>query len=479
MNAVSETIWTAKEAAEATGGRFAKEWAATSLSIDSRTVEPGALFVAIRGDNSDGHAYVKDALAKGAVAAVVDHVPEDVAGDAPLLIVADTFEALQELGYASRNRCGGKMIAVTGSVGKTGTKEFLAAALEGQGQTHASKASYNNHWGVPYTLANMHAGTDFGVFEVGMNHLHEITPLSRQVRPHVAIITTVEPVHIENFDSEQQIADAKGEIFAGMDHNGTAVLNRDNKWYAHLKALADTQGVKVKSFGEHKDADAHLKSCLLASNGSRIEAVIDGQEIAFTLQFSGKHIAMNALAVLMAIKLAGGDIEKAAKAMGKVEPLAGRGKREYLDIGDKNNPVTLIDESYNASPVAMNAAFKVLALIDPGRGGRRIAVLGDMYELGQNAAQLHEELALPLEAADVQLVYTSGPLMKKLYDKLPEEQKGAHRDDSVELAQIVPEVLVPGDVVMVKGSRGGGEKPRMQVIVEALRALPFKKGPKS
>lgn len=470
----SNTLWTAKDAAAATGGKIASDWAATGISIDTRTIAPGDLFVAIKGENSDGHDYVADAIKKGASAAVVSKRIPGVA-DEKLLLVGDTLRALEELGKASRARTGATVIAVTGSVGKTGTKEMLAAAFSAQGQTHASIKSYNNHWGVPFSLSSMHAGTDYGIFEVGMNHANEITPLSKMVRPDIAIITTVEAVHAGNFaNGVEGVADAKAEIFDGVKEGGVAVLNIDNQWFARLCEKAAAKNLRVVSFGEHEKADVRLLNFLVAANGSRVEADVMGEKISFTMQSTGKHLAMNALSVLAAVKLAGGDLSKASKAIGKIEPLAGRGRHELLNIGDKSNPVILIDESYNASPVAMKAAFKVLAMVDPGRGGRRIAVLGDMYELGADGARLHKELALPLEAAGVQLVYTSGPLMKNLYDALPQDKRGAHVDDTKELAKIVPEVLVPGDVVMVKGSRGGGEKPRMQLVVEALRALPEK-----
>lgn len=430
----------------------------------------GALFVALAGDKGDGHDYVAQALEKGAAAAMVSRVPEGVPEDAPLLIVGDTLAGLQALARAARARCGGTMIGVTGSVGKTGTKEMLALAFGTLGQAHASAASYNNHWGVPYTLANMHAGTDYGVFEIGMNHAGEITPLSQMVRPDITIITTIAAVHIENFENIQGIADAKAEIFAGVSPGGTAILNHDNEFFEYLKAKAEAGGLRVLSFGAHDDADARLVDCLEAANGSKIKVQINNQNVSFSLMVPGRHHVMNALAVLLAVDATGGDVQKAAQALETYEGFTGRGKHEYLNVGDPDNPVTLIDESYNASPVAMKAAFKVLALIDPGRGGRRIAVLGDMYELGQDGPQLHADLALPLAAADVRLVYTCGPLMKNLYDALPQDRRGAHEDDHVKMAKIVPDVLTPGDVVMVKGSRGGGDKPRMQVVVEALRA---------
>ena len=467
----SKVIWTSKDAAAATGGQNTVDWSAMGVSIDTRTLKSGDLFVALLGEHGDGHKYVRDALARGAAAALVSHVPEGVADSAPLLIVKNTLEALRALGVAARARTAAKIIGVTGSVGKTGTKEMLSAAFGALGQTHASKASHNNHWGVPLSLSGMHAGCDFGIFEIGMNHPGEIVPLTKQVRPDLAIITIIAPVHLGNFKSLEEIADAKAEIFEGMEKGGIVLLNRDNEWFVHLKKRAEDRGLRILSFGE-QDADACFKECLEAANGTRIKADVMGEEVKFTLLIPGRHIAVNALSVLLAVKVFGGDLKAAARALESIQPIVGRGKREYIDIGDPKNPVTLIDESYNASPVAMRAAFKVLALVDPGRGGRRIAVLGDMYELGKDEARLHKELGLPLQAAGVNLVYTCGPLMRNLYDALPPPQRGAHEDDSADMAKIVPDVLVPGDVVMVKGSRGGGEKPRMQVIVEAVRTLP-------
>lgn len=468
----SNIIWTSHEAIKATGGQCPGEWSAYGISIDSRTVKKGDLFIALTGDNGDGHAYVADALNKGAVAAVVS---KDIGGMDPakLLVVGDTLSALQDMGRAARARTGARVIGITGSVGKTGTKEMLATAFGAQGQTHASSKSYNNHWGVPLSLSQMHAGSDVGIFEMGMNHAGEISPLTRMVCPHIAIITNISPVHVGNFENGiEGIANAKAEIFDGFSDGGIAVLPRDSEWFELLATRAQAVGASVYSFGIHDDAQAKMIDCLVAANGTRVRADILGEEVSFTLQIPGHHIAMNALAVLLTVKLAGLDIKKAARALSQQEALAGRGKQEIIDIGDNNNPVVLIDESYNASPEAMKAAFRVLALIDPGRGGRRIAVLGDMYELGADAAKIHADLVMPLQAAGVQLVYTSGPLMKNLYNALPENKRGVHIDDTRELAKIVPDVLVPGDVVMVKGSRGPGEKPRMQLVVEALRTLP-------
>ena len=469
--ASSDAIWTAKDAQKITNGSVNGDWTAYGISIDSRMVEEGDVFVALQTEAADGHDYVLDALKKGAVAAIVSKVPAQCSEDTPLLVVEDTLKALEALGQGARYRTSAKVIAVTGSVGKTGTKELLSAGLSPQGQTHASIKSFNNHIGVPITLATMHAGSDYGVFEIGMNHPGEITPLSKQVKPDIAIITTVAPVHLEHFsEGIEGIAKAKSEIFAGMSAEGKAVVNCDMEMFSLVQAQAKLSGVDLITFGKDAQAESRLLDCLVAANGSRIRASILGEEISYTLQWSGEHIAMNSIAVLTAIKLAGADIVKAAKAMGMLMPPAGRGQREYLDIGDDENPLTLINESYNASPTSMNAAFKVLALVDPGRGGRRIAILGDMLELGNDAPKKHTDLALPLRTNDIDLVYTCGSLMKNLHKALPNDNKGAHCETSHELAEIVTDVLVPGDVVMVKGSLGS----KMSVVVEALRALPEK-----
>lgn len=471
QKAPSHTLWTSSEAAKATSGSAVGEWFATGVSIDTRSLETGDLFIALQGDNSDGHLHVKAAIEKGAAAAIVSRSIEGVDAD-KLLIVEDTFKALQDLGAASRNRSAARIIGITGSVGKTGTKEMLGRAFSQFGETSWSVKSFNNHWGVPLSLARMHAGSDFGVFEMGMNNPGEITPLTKAARPHIAIVTTVAPVHVGNFaEGIRGIAKAKAEIFAGIEKGGIAILNQDNDQYDLLKREAQKHDIKIVTFGEGDQADAQLLDCLVASNGVRVKARILDQEITYILKDAGHHIAMNSLAVLLAIKLSGQDIVKAAKALEQIEPPTGRGKRELLDIGDASNPVTLIDESYNASPVAMQAAFKVLALIDPGRGGRRIAILGDMLELGADGPKAHADLALPLKAANIDLVYTCGKLMKNLHDALPNDNGKFHAENSMELGQIVPDVLVPGDVVMVKGSLGS----KMNVVVEALRALPAKK----
>lgn len=468
---MTEILWNAAEAATATGGTLtgSTTWKATGIAMDSRLVRQGDIFIAMKGE-MDGHDFINQALDRGAVAVIADHKPDLVADDAPLLIVKNTFDALYELGQVARYRATLRQsIAITGSVGKTGTRAFFDAAFGVDHRTHASIRSYNNHVGVPYSLATMKASTDIGIFEVGMNHADEITPLSKQIAPSMAVVTWIAPVHIENFDDGiDGIIRAKSEIFDGMNADGVALLPRDNDYYADLLANAKTAGLhKIHSFGEHNDADACLVDCLLAANGTRVTAIIQGEDVSYTLQIAGKHIAVNSLAALLAVKIDGGDIQKAAKALEKIEPIEGRGKREAIPSGEESNPITLIDESYNASPVAMNAAFRVLAMVDPGRGGRRIAVLGDMLELGQNARKNHEDLAMPLQAAGVDLLYCSGKHMKALYDKMPPANRGAHRDTSAELAEIVPDALIPGDVVLVKGSLGS----KMKAVVEAMREM--------
>ncbi len=417
----SNSIWTSTQAAKVTNGKSISEWFATGISIDSRTINEGDLFIAIKG-KTDGHEYVADALAKGAVAAIVEHIPENLNENAPLLIVKDTMEAMQALGQASRSRTSAKIIAITGSVGKTSTKEMLGRILKEQGQTHYSKGSYNNHLGVPYTLASMHAGTDYGVFEIGMNHAGEITALTKQVQPDIAIITTIAPVHMEFFDSVKDIATAKAEIFQGVKENGTVILPRDNEFFDYLVKKANLCGIKnILSFGINETADAKIIEIIEASNGSKIKAIIKGEEVEYSIKIPGKHQALNSLSVLLAAKCAGADLQKAAVSISKINPAKGRGALEKINIGDPDNPVTLIDETYNASPESMKAAFRVMALIDTGRNGRKIAILGDMLELGKKSAQMHADLALPIKAAGIDLVYTCGPLMKNLHDNLAPE----------------------------------------------------------
>ena len=467
MSEARTVLWTAEDAAAATSGQATRPWTATGVSIDSRKVAPGDLFVAIKGPNFDGHDFVAKALESGAAAALVSTVPPGVPGDASLLAVEqDTLAALGDLGHVARLRTRAKVVGVTGSVGKTGTKEALRHVLSAQGRTFATEGSLNNHWGVPLSLARMPEDSEFGVFELGMNHAGELGPLSRQVMPDVAVITTVEAAHLEFFSSVEAIADAKAEIFEGMNPNGVAVLNRDNPHFGRLLAAARTQGLsRIWSFGSHADTDARLLDAALHATGSDVTAIVKGERIQYRLALPGRHWVMNSLAVLLAVKALGADVAAAARALSTIEPVKGRGTRKRIDAAQ--GAFTLIDESYNASPAAMAATLEVLGKIDPGAGGRRIAVLGDMRELGGRADALHIALAEPLRAAHVDTVYACGPHMKALFDRLPEAMRGAWTESSVDLAPIVTAAVKGGDVIMVKGSLGS----RTGLVVDALAAL--------
>jgi UDP-N-acetylmuramoyl-tripeptide--D-alanyl-D-alanine ligase len=460
-------LWTGDEAAAATRGQpSGRDWIATGVSIDSRTVQPGDLFVALAGPNHDGHAHVAAALKAGAAAALVHRPVDDVEADAPLLTVADTLQGLRDLGAASRARMAGKVIAVTGSVGKTGTKEMLKLALECQGNTHASIGSFNNHWGVPLSLARMPRDTDFGVFEIGMNHSGEIADLVPLVRPHVAIVTTVEAVHLEFFGTVDAIADAKAEIFLGLEPGGIAVLNRDNRHFSRLRAAALAHGVTdIRGFGSHIDADARLLDCACDPSESCVFALFGDQALAYKLGVPGRQWAMNSLGVLLGVKAAGADLESAARALSAMVPPKGRGARHVVRHAGGN--FQLIDESYNASPVSMRAAIASLAQARPAKGARRIAVLGDMRELGPQADALHAELAEILASQRIDMVFTAGMHMAALRDSLPTIMQAGHAATSTELAPQITAAIRPGDVVVVKGSAGS----RMNVVVQALLEL--------
>jgi UDP-N-acetylmuramoyl-tripeptide--D-alanyl-D-alanine ligase len=465
---VSAPLWTDIEAARATGGVVSgTSWAVSGVVIDSRRVTPGDLFVALPGERVDGHDFVAGALAKGAAAALVESKPSDVAADAPLLIVDDALSALTRLGAAARARSNARIIGVTGSVGKTGTKESLARALSVAGEVHASAGNLNNHIGAPLSLARLSPTADFAVLEMGMNHAGEIAPLSRMIRPHVSIVTNVSPVHIEFFESERDIALAKAEIFEGMESGGTVVLNRDNQWFDLLAERAGGCGIdRIVGFGRDGDVEVRLVDARTDDAGSDVEVMIDGRPLAYRIDAVGAHWAFNSIGVLACIHALGLDVEASADAIRNVS--AGRGRGGQLDVAlPGGGSVRLIDESYNASPAAMRAAFSVLALSQPGAEGRRIAVLGDMRELGGRGMDLHADLADDLLSAAPDRVYTVGPLMRALRTRLPTNLRGAHGDTSGDVAGQIAADLADGDVVLVKGSLGTNMAP----IVAAIEAL--------
>jgi UDP-N-acetylmuramoyl-tripeptide--D-alanyl-D-alanine ligase len=456
---MSAPLWTAEELQAATGGRLdARSVAVTGVSIDSRAIAHGDLFVALR-DLRDGHDFASDALARGAVAALVDRDPPGVAAGAPLLRVADTLEGLAALGAAGRARTLAQVAAVTGSVGKTSTKEMLRRVLGAtDAAVHAAEASYNNHWGVPLTLARMPRETRFAVIEIGMNHAGEITPLSRLARPHVALITTIGAAHVGHLGGLEAIAAEKACIMAGLEPGGTAVLPADTPFLPMLREAAG--GARVVTFGE--GGEVHALSVAADPEGSDITAEIGGRRVAFRLGTPGAHMVRNALAALAAAEALGADIEAGAVALQNFRALPGRGAQEKIRTPDGAGTATLIDEAYNGQPPSMRAALALLAQVP---AERRLAVLGQMGELGDFAAEEHRALAGPAQQA-ADLVFTCGPLMRHLAEALPAPKAAAHAETAVELAPLVQRALRPGDAVLVKGSKATG----MKAVVEALKS---------
>jgi UDP-N-acetylmuramoyl-tripeptide--D-alanyl-D-alanine ligase len=471
MNAAP--LWTSMAMAEAmrAARSGALPGAVTGLSIDSRTIAPGEAYFAIRGDIHDGHDFVAAALRAGAALAVVETAQRGkFPNDAPLLVVDDVLAGLVDLAHAARTRLNGQVIAVTGSVGKTSTKEALRRVLGAQGETHASAASFNNHWGVPLSLARCPASARFAIFEIGMNHTGEIRPLVGMVRPQIAIVTTVEPVHLEFFAGIEAIADAKAEIFEGVEPGGAVVLNRDNSQFARLEQRARALGIsRIVSFGAAAKSDARLIDVALRAACSAVRADILGHDVAYKLGMPGRHMAMNSLAVLAAATLAGADLALAALSLSQIEPAAGRGERRRLELA--NGEATLIDESYNANPASMAAALNVLGQAVVGPRGRRIAVLGDMLELGTTGPELHRGLNEAVKANQIDLVYCCGPLMRNLWEALSTGKRGGYADNSAALEAQAVTAIRAGDAIMVKGSLGS----KMKTIVNALeRRFPGK-----
>ncbi len=457
------TQWTTEEIIAATNGLSSGKWTATSVSIDTRTLEAGALFVALPGTKVDGHEHVAAALAKGAVGALVN---KPVAGvDASkLVIVKDVEKALQDLGCAGRARSAAKFIGVTGSVGKTGAKEMLAAALSAVGKVYATKGNLNNHLGVPLSLANLPREADFAVIEMGMNHAGEISPLSKMTRPHVSLITTVDAVHIEYFQSVEAIADEKAAIFDGMQ-GGVAVLNADNAQYERLKSHAQAKGMdRILSFGTGKNALCRMTHYAIDDTHSVIEATIAGTAISYTIGTIGKHWALASVAVLGVVDALHADLAKAAAALANFTEPKGRGQIKKLSV--KGGNLRLVDDCYNASPVSMKGAIEKIAEMRDASAEqvRTLVVLGDMLELGDAAADLHVGLVPTLVNNQMDLVFAAGTFMEKMYLALPETMRGAYKPTSRELVPAVVEALRANDLVLVKGSRGS----RMDVVVDAI-----------
>jgi UDP-N-acetylmuramoyl-tripeptide--D-alanyl-D-alanine ligase len=458
-------LWREAELTAALGVQPSASFGAVGgVSIDSRTLEPRDLFFAIKGDAHDGHDHVARAFEAGAAAAVVkrERAP-GLAAFGPVFAVEDTLHAMGRLGVAARARSKARIAAVTGSAGKTTVKEMLRAMLTACGPTHASAASYNNHWGVPLTLARLPADARFGVVEIGMNHAGEIEPLTRMARPHAALVTTIAPVHIEHLGSIEAIADAKAEIFLGLEPDGTAVLNRDAPQFERLMKAAMARDARILSFGRGPDCDGQLLEVEAAGGGSRVNARVCGRGLMFELGAPGAHMAENALGALIAAHALGADLAACAAALRGFSPQKGRGERFLLPTPD--GEATIIDESYNANPASMRAALRLLAAAKPGPRGRRIAVIGDMLELGPGAAAMHAELAADLSANHVDLLFGAGPLTRALFDAAPASMRAAWRERSSELTDEVADALRGGDIAMVKGSNAS----RMGPLVAALR----------
>jgi UDP-N-acetylmuramoyl-tripeptide--D-alanyl-D-alanine ligase len=464
---MTDPLWSQAELARALGAPPSAPLTAPveGVSIDTRTLAPGDVFFAIKGETSDGHDYVARAFAAGAGACVVTRARAgEGAGEGPVFAVDDTLRAMERLGIAARSRTKARIVAVTGSVGKTSAKEMLRVALGSAGPTHASAASYNNHWGVPLTLARMPQESTFGVFEIGMNHPGEIAPLAAMVRPHVALVTTIAPVHIEYLGSIEAIAEAKAEIFTGLEAEGTIVLNREAPQFALLEKRAILARRKVMTFGAHLRADGRLLHFEPEGEGALVRASIGGREISFRIGAPGLHMAQNAVGVLIAAAALGADVARAAAALAEFTAPKGRGARVVLHAA--GGSFTLIDESYNANPASMRAALALLGATSPAAGGRRVAVLGDMLELGAQGAPAHIGLAEDLARNKVDLLFCAGPLMRGLFEACPETMRGSWAERSADITQPLFEAARGGDVVMVKGSNGSAMGP----VVAALRA---------
>ncbi|RAK60590.1 UDP-N-acetylmuramoylalanyl-D-glutamyl-2, 6-diaminopimelate--D-alanyl-D-alanine ligase [Phenylobacterium hankyongense] len=457
---MAEPLWTSAEIAAATGGKLAGQpFEATGVSIDTRSIEPGDLFVALGGVR-DGHEFVEQAMVQGAAGALASRT---VFGSA--VMVGDTLKALEQLGGAARERAPqARRGAITGSVGKTSVTQAVMAGLRLAGRAHSSVKSYNNHIGVPLTLARMPRDTERAVFEIGMNHADEIRPLVRMVRPHAVAVTTVGPVHTENFaDGEAGVARAKAEIFAGLEPGGIAVLNADNAWFDLLKAEAEKAGATVRTFGTAEGCDARLIDFQAAAGHAVIQARLHGKAMDFPILQTGVHWGLNSMAVLLMLEALDVDLNDSLAALGSFEPLQGRGAEKQVRLA--GGAFTLIDESYNANPISMASAIATLGA--RASAGRRIVALTDMLELGDRARDFHAALAEPLESAGIDLVFCAGPLMKSLWDALPPTRRGGYAESAAELAPQVVRAAEPGDLVMVKGSNGS----KASAVAAALAAL--------
>jgi UDP-N-acetylmuramoyl-tripeptide--D-alanyl-D-alanine ligase len=469
-------LWTIEALVEAMGGRPLGQIPAGvhGISIDTRTLQPGDAFFAIKGETMDGHDFATAAIKAGAAVLVVAEGKLPALGrlTAPMIVVPDVLAALERLAVAARARTRGRVIAVTGSAGKTTTKEALRHALGSVGSVHASDKSFNNHWGVPLTLARLPEDTEYSVFEIGMNHPGEIRPLVKMVRPHVAIVTLVAAAHLGFFRDLDEIAAAKAEIFEGIEPGGAALINRDDPRANLLGKMAREAGVEhVLGFGEYQRSTYRLINCVLNADHSTMTARIGRREVVARIGAPGRHMVQNALAVMGAADLVGADIDRVALALGDLPAQQGRGRRHILAHGGAS--FTLIDESYNANPASMKAALDLLDATPVEGEGRRIAVLGDMLELGEQSEQLHAGIAELVVGTGISHVLLGGPHMKALAEVLPSDIAVVHRDEADDLARLLIETVQPGDVVMVKSSKGIGFS---RIVAALLNRFPAHAG---
>lgn len=467
-------LWTSQDAEKATGGKATSDWAVSGVSIDTRTLVQGDLFVALTVAR-DGHDFVAQALENGAGAALVSRRPEGVPDDAPLLIVPDVLSALEDLGRAARARTDARVVAVTGSVGKTSTKEMLRTVFSKQGRTHAAEASYNNQWGVPLTLARMPEDTQFAVIEIGMSNPGEISPLVKMARPHVAMVTTVAAAHLEAFENIEGIAREKASICDGLEPNGFAVLNGDLPTTPILVDVARKRGAQIIMFGQSETCDFSINDVRISKGFTIAKGMAEGIPILLKVGTEGRHFAQNAIGVAAVISAMGADLVRGLLDLAEWAPPAGRGTAEevILDAAKSGEYLDLIDDAFNANPTSLVASLEVLASRNPRDDvghvvkGRRIAILGDMLELGSDEVALHVAVASDPSIAAVTQVHCVGPRMRHLWEALPEDKKGRWTQTAQEMVHEVASIVDSGDVVLVKGSKGS----KVSQVVDAIRNL--------
>lgn len=467
-------LWTSDDAVKATGGRATSDWQVSGVSIDTRSLQPGDLFVALKAAR-DGHDFVAQALENGAGAALVSRIPEGLPEDAPLLVVDDVLTGLEDLGMAARHRTRAKVVAVTGSVGKTSTKEMLRTVLGAQGTVHAAEKSYNNHWGVPLTLARMPQDVDFAVIEIGMNHPGEIAPLAKMARPNVALITIVAPAHLAAFESLAGIAEEKASIYQGLEPGGVAVLNGDLEVSDILASEAKRHAETVLSFGQSANVEFRATGVSIRDDCTVVQGQTQGVPVLYKVPVPGRHYAINAMGVLATVAALDLDQALAVAALGRWGPGEGRGAREeiVLDMANAEARFELIDDAYNANPASLAASLEVLAAAETGARaglagrGRRVAYIGDMKELGATEAELHRAVADLAAVQNIDVIHCVGPLMQHLYQALPEGKRGRWAETSAEITQGIGQDINAGDVVLVKGSLSMA----LARVVDALKKM--------